>query len=183
LVPSLVVDGNVPRQHGFDFGLWTRSIVAIRARARRRGAAIFFFDEAGGRSDAPPGHTRASRGQTPVVPTNGQRQSVNAIPAVTPRGEFRWRTFGGRINASRFLEFLRAFMHRRHNPVVLIADRLPAHIATIVAACVQQSRGRNESLRARRAMPQCVSALEAVLGGKAVDTEAEQFEAAHRLRR
>lgn len=190
------LNGKDPRQHGFDFGLWTRSIVAaliaerlkvrlsivstgrllarlgitpqkplrrayerdpeairkweredypaIRTRARRRGAAIFFLDEAGVRSDAPPGRTWAPRGQTPVVPTSGQRQSVNAISAVTPRGEFWWRTFGGRLNASRFLEFLRAFMHRRRNPVFLIADRHPAHIAKIVAGYVQQSRGRLE---------------------------------------
>jgi transposase len=190
------INGKDPRQHGFDFGLWTRGIVAalieerlrvrlsiistgrllarlgitpqkprrrayerdpeairkweredypaLRARARRRGAAIFFLDEAGVRSDASPGRTWAPRGQTPVVPTSGQRQSINAISAVTPRGDFWWRTFSGRLNASRFLEFLGAFMHRRRIPVFLITDRHPAHIAKVVASYVQQCRGRLE---------------------------------------
>lgn len=190
------INGKDPRQHGFDFGLWTRNIVAqlieervgvrlsiistgrllarlgitpqkplrrayerdpeaikrwereeypaIRARARRRGAEIFFLDEAGVRSDAPPGRTWAPRGQTPVVPTSGQRQSINAISAVTPRGDFWWRTYTGRLNASCFLGFIRAFMRRRRNPVFLIADRHPAHIAKIVAGYVQQCRGRLE---------------------------------------
>jgi len=117
---------------------------AIRARARRRGAEIFFLDEAGVRSDAPPGRTWAPRGQTPVLPTSGQRQSINAISAVTPRGDFWWRTFSGRLNASRFLEFLGAFMRRRLNPVLMITDRHPAHIAKVVAGYVQQCRGRLE---------------------------------------
>lgn len=190
------INGKDPRQHGFDFGLWTRRIVAalieerlgvrlsiistgrllarlgitpqkplrrayerdpeairkweredypaIRARARRRGAAIFFLDEAGVRSDAPPGRTWAPRGQTPVLPTSGQRQSINAISAVTPRGDFWWRTFSGRLNAARFLEFLRAFRRRRRTPVFLITDRHPAHIAKVVAGYVQQCRGRLE---------------------------------------
>jgi transposase len=52
---------------------------ALRARAKRRGAEIFFGDEAGMRSDTPVGRTWAPRGHTPVLETTGTRQSVNAI--------------------------------------------------------------------------------------------------------
>ena len=64
------------------------------ARARRRGAKIFFLDEAGIRSDSVLGRTWAPKGQTPEVPTSGRRQAVNAISAVNARGEFwlrNWR--------------------------------------------------------------------------------------------
>jgi len=119
------ITGKDPRQYGFDFGLWTRRIVAeliaerfqihlgvtsvgrllaelgvtpqkplrrayerdpaaierwkteaypaIRKRARRRGAELFFLDEAGVRSDVALARTWAPKGQTPVVPTSGQR--------------------------------------------------------------------------------------------------------------
>ena len=119
------ISGKDPRQYGFDFGLWTRQIVAaliaekfaiklgvtavgrllaelditpqkplrrayerdpiaiaqwqrvefpkLRARAKRRGAKIFFLDEAGVRSDQVLGRTWGVRGQTPEVPTSGRR--------------------------------------------------------------------------------------------------------------
>ena len=41
----------------------------LRARARRRGAKIFFLDEAGIRSDSVLGRTWAPKGQTPAVET------------------------------------------------------------------------------------------------------------------
>ncbi len=117
---------------------------ALRRRARRRGADLFFLDEAGIRSDAPLGRTWGPKGQTPIVPTSGQRQRVNAISALTVLGAFWYRTFTGRLNAARFLEFLRAFLRRRPRPVFLVVDRHPAHIAKTVAQFVQAQRGRLE---------------------------------------
>ncbi len=115
---------------------------ALRARARRRGADIFFLDEHGVRSDAPLGRTWAPKGQTPVVPTSGQRQAVNGISALTPRGAFWYQTFTGRLNALRFEAFLRAFLRGRRRPVCLVLDRHPAHIAKRIARFVQARRGR-----------------------------------------
>ena len=60
----------------------------LRARTARRKARIFFLDEAGVRSDQVLGRTWAPRGKTPTVATSGQRQSWNAILAVTARGDF-----------------------------------------------------------------------------------------------
>jgi transposase len=117
---------------------------ALRARAKRRGADIFFLDEAGLRSDAALARTWGLRGQTPVVPTSGQRQAINAISAVTAQGGFWYRTFTGRLNALRFLAFLRAFLRHRPRPVFLVLDRHPTHRAGVVAQFVQAQRGRLE---------------------------------------
>lgn len=190
------INGKDPRQYGFDFGLWTRQIVAaliarrfgiklgvtavgrllaelditpqkplrrayerdpaaikrwktqtfpkLRARAKRRGAKIFFLDEAGVRSDQVLGRTWGLRGQTPEVPTSGKRQSVNAISAVNALGEFWFELYSERLNATKFIELLKHFMHRRKSPVMLVLDGHPAHIAKSVARYVQSLKGRLE---------------------------------------
>jgi len=184
--------GKDPRQWGFDFGLWTRRIVAqlieekfavplgltavgrplaelditpqkplrrayerdpvaiarwqtetypkLRRRAKRRGADIFFLDEAGIRSDDPLQRSWGARGKTPVVKTSGQRQSCNAISAVNQQGAFWYNVYSGRLNAGRFIEFLGDFLRRRRRPVILVVDSHPAHRAKIVAAYVQSCK-------------------------------------------
>ncbi len=190
------INGKDPRQYGFDFGLWTRTIVAelvarrfgiplgvtavgrllaelqitpqkplrrayerdpaairrwiakvypaLRARAKRRRAKIFFLDEAGVRSDPVLGRTWAPRGQTPTVATSGQRQAVNAISAVNARGEFWYEVFTGRFNAPAFIIFLRHFLRGRRYPVMLVVDGHPSHRAKVVAQFVHALRGRLE---------------------------------------
>src|SRR5512145_406712 len=116
----------------------------LRVRAKRLGAKLFFLDEAGVRSDQVLGRTWGHRGQTPEVPTSGQRQSVNAISAVTARGEFWFEIYTHRLNAAGFVELLRRFMRGRRNRVMLILDGHPAHHAKIVSDYVQGLRGRLE---------------------------------------
>ena len=124
---------------------WTRQTFAkLRARAKRRGAKIFFLDEAGVRSDQVLGRTWGLRGRTPEVPTSGKRQSVSAISAVNARGEFWFEIYTERLNATKFIELLTHFMRRRKAPVLLILDGHPAHIAKSVARYVQSLKGRLE---------------------------------------
>jgi transposase len=188
--------GKDPRQYGFDFGLWTRKIVAdlvedkfdhklsvtavgrllaaleitpqkplrrayerdpeaiakwkeqdyprLKARAKRRGADIFFIDEAGVRSDAALQRTWGAKGETPIVATSGQRQKVNAISAVNASGAFWYDVYTGRFNAELFITKIEAFMRHRRRPVFLVLDGHPAHRAKIVAAYVQSLKGRLE---------------------------------------
>src|SRR6266571_111770 len=124
---------------------WTRRVFPrLRARAKRLAAKIFFLDEAGVRSDQVLGRTWGIRGETPQVSTSGKRQSVNAISAVNARGEFWYETYTQRLNAARFIELISNFMRRRRQPVFLVLDRHPAHIAKIVADYVQSLKGRLE---------------------------------------
>jgi len=124
---------------------WTREeYPRLRARAKRVGARIFFLDEAGVRSDQVLGRTWGLRGQTPEVPTRGRRQSVSAISAVNARGAFWWAIYRERLNATRFVGHLRAFMRGRKGRVFLVLARHPAHVAKVVARYVQSLRGRLE---------------------------------------
>jgi transposase len=116
----------------------------LRARARRRGARIFFLDEAGVRSDAVLGRSWAPKGQTPEVATSGRRQSVNAISAINARGEFWYKVYTQRLNKELFLHFLKAFLRGRRISVFLVVDGHPAHRARIIAEYVQSLKGRLE---------------------------------------
>jgi transposase len=122
----------------------TQDYPKLKNRAKRRGADIFFLDEAGIRSDAPLQRTWGAKGQTPIVKTSGQRQSVSAISAVTARGAFWYWVYTGRLNATRFVEFLKKFMRYRRRRVFLVVDGLPAHKARLVARYVQSLQGRLE---------------------------------------
>jgi transposase len=116
----------------------------LKRRAKRMGAKIFFLDEAGFQSDPPLGRTYGLKGQTPVVVTSGQRQSINVISAVNARGEFWAATYTGKLNAEAFVEFLKNFSKGRAGKIFLVIDGHPAHKAKVVQRYVESLHGRLE---------------------------------------
>jgi transposase len=116
----------------------------LKKRAKRLGAKIFFLDEAGFQSDPTLGRTYGLKGQTPVVKTSGQRQSLNVISAVNARGEFWAVTYTGKLNAESFVLFLQNFVRGRPDKVLLVVDGHPAHKAKLVKDYVQSLKGRLE---------------------------------------
>lgn len=116
----------------------------LKRRAKRLGAKIFFLDEAGFQSDPPLGRTYGLKGQTPVVVTSGQRQSLNVISAVNARGEFWAATYTGKLNAEAFVAFLENFMKGRSGKTFLVVDGHPAHKANLVNNYVGSLEGRLE---------------------------------------
>lgn len=125
--------------------LWVKETYPkLKKRAKRLGAKIFFLDEAGFQSDPILGRTYGLKGQTPVVKTSGQRQSLNVISAVNARGEFWAATYTGKLNAESFVAFLRNFGRGRAAKVFLVVDGHPAHRAKLVKHYVQSLKGRLE---------------------------------------
>ena len=116
----------------------------LRRRAQKHGAKIYFLDEAGFHSDPVLGRTYGLKGHTPVVPTSGQRQSINAISAVNAKGEFWYNIYSGKLNAERFVEFLQDLMKNRRERVFLVVDGHPSHKAKKVAAYVKSLGGKLE---------------------------------------
>lgn len=116
----------------------------IRQRARRRGAQIFFADEAGVRSDFHSGTTWGRRGETPVVSSTGARFGANIISAVSAQGELRFMLTKGRVNAGVFIEFLKRLLVNAPGPIFLIVDGHPAHKAKCVRRFVADQKGRLE---------------------------------------
>lgn len=115
---------------------------AIAAEAKRVGATILFGDEASMRSDHHAGTTWGAMGRTPVVPTTGQRFSLNMLSAVGARGEFQFMIHEGRANAEVFLEFLQRLMHDAKGPIFLVLDGHSIHKARIVTDYVSEQNGR-----------------------------------------
>ncbi len=117
---------------------------ALKRRAKRLGAKIFFLDEAGFQSDPPLGRTYGLKGKTPEVVTSGQRQSLNVISAVNARGEFWAATYTGKLNAEAFVAFLQNFMKGRSGKTFLVIDGHPAHTAKLVDCYLETMEGRLE---------------------------------------
>ena len=121
---------------------WKEKIYPLVLKmAKRRGAEIFFLDEAGIKSDSKLGITWGVRGSTPVVKTSGQRQQINAISAVNPTGKFWFALYECKFNAEFFIAFLTNFMKYRRKPLIIILDGHPAHRAKSVAKFVQSTKG------------------------------------------
>lgn len=109
----------------------------ICAEAKRRGALVFFGDEAGVRSDAHSGTTWAPKGKTPIVSTTGARFGMNLISAVSRTGQMHFAVVEGKVNAEVFIEFLKRLIHNRRKPVFLIVDGHPTHKAVMVRKYVE----------------------------------------------
>jgi transposase len=114
---------------------------ALRTRAKKEKAAIFFLDEAGFSSEPNLGRTYGLKGKTPVVKTTGQRQKVNAISAISPTGAFWSNVYTGKFNAARFVEFLKDFRRGGRGKVFLVVDGHPCHHAKVVQAYVAGTEG------------------------------------------
>lgn len=114
----------------------------IQALAKKKRATVYFSDEAGVRSDFHSGTTWAVKGKTPIVEATGQRYGMNIISAISPRGDMRFMTVEGRMNAGKFIEFLKRLLHNAKRPVFLIVDGHPSHRARKVFAFVRKTKGK-----------------------------------------
>lgn len=124
---------------------WMKSeFPAIRTRAKREGAEIWFADEAGIRSDAHSGTTWSPKGKTPIVSSTGARFGMNIISAVNPQGNFRFMCVQGRVNAGVFIDFLERMMRTTESKVFLIVDGHPSHKAKKVSKFVEAVSDRLE---------------------------------------
>jgi len=114
----------------------------IQAEAKAAGGSVFFCDEAGVRTDFHSGTTWAAVGQTPVVRGTGNRQSLNMISAVSPRGKLHFSFLEGNTNAGNFIEYLKKLMHDIPGKIFLIVDGHSAHTAKVTRQFVADNPDR-----------------------------------------
>lgn len=111
---------------------------AIRRMAQEEGAEIFWGDEMGLRSDNYAGRSFARRGQTPVIPTTGDRFGCNMISALTNKGRLSFMVFKDRFRVAVFLDFLRRLTRQAGRKVYLIVDGHPVHRSQAAAKWVEK---------------------------------------------
>ena len=99
----------------------------IRREAKKVGAEILFWDEAGYRLDDQVGRTWGKRGETPEVDVTGKRGRTNSAIAISPTGAFWFEEFPENLNSEVFCGLLDRFMATRRGKVVLITDSHPGH--------------------------------------------------------
>jgi transposase len=113
-----------------------------RELASQKKAVIYFVDEASVRADAHRGTTWGKSGQTPVVDDSGDRFGVSMISAVSPRGDMKFRTFEGRMNEEKYLQFLAELLHDTGKPIIVIADNASYHSGRFTKKCAEESDGK-----------------------------------------
>lgn len=118
-----------------------RRFPQIVALAKKKGAAILFVDEAGVRADQNRGTTWGKVGETPVVQANGARFSLGLISAVGSRGEMYFEVFEGRMNGTRFVEFLQRLHLDVGRPIIVILDNVSYHKSGLVKKFIRSRKG------------------------------------------
>lgn len=116
----------------------------IKARAKNEGATIFFGDESGIRSDYHSGTTWGKSGETPVVSVTGSRYRLNMISAVSAKGEFRFITVDGSVNADVFRKFIKRLVAGMKQKIFLVLDNCRIHHAKKVKELVDSMSERIE---------------------------------------
>lgn len=119
-----------------------REYPAIARQAKKERATIFFCDESGVRSDFHAGTTWALKGNRPVLPTTGNRFSLNMISAISPQGGLRFMVTKKRLTVVVFIDFLRRLLIGSSRNVFLILDRHPVHRSKKVAKFVESLQGK-----------------------------------------
>jgi transposase len=100
---------------------------AIKKRAAKENAVIYFGDETGMRSDHQAGRSYAPAGETPVIKRTGQRFSLNMISAISNKGHLQFMIIDGRFNSEVFETFLKQMIKYSREKIFFVTDGHPAH--------------------------------------------------------
>ncbi len=114
---------------------------ALKRKAKRLGAEIYFIDEAALRSDHHHGTTWGAVGETPVVQDSGDRFGIKMISAVSPRGDMRFGVIEGRMNSDKFITYLKKRHQDAGRPIMVIADNASYHASKKTQRFAENSKG------------------------------------------
>jgi transposase len=117
---------------------------AIKKRAAKEKAVIYFEDEVGMRSDHQAGKSYAPKGETPVIKKTGQRFSLNMVSAISNKGHVEFMILDGTFNGGVFLEFLIRLIKYKQQKVFLVADGHSAHKTKTIKAWLEENKNRIE---------------------------------------
>ena len=117
---------------------------AIKKRAAKENAVIYFEDEVGMRSDHQAGKSYAPKGETPVIKKTGQRFSLNMVSAISNKGHVEFMILDGTFNGGVFLEFLAQLIKYKQQKIFLVVDGHSAHKTKAINAWLAENKSRIE---------------------------------------
>lgn len=117
---------------------------AIKKRAAKENAVIYFGDETGMRSDHQAGKSYAPKGETPVINKTGQRFSLNMISAISNKGHLQFMILDGRFNSEVFKTFLQQMIKYSRQKIYFVTDGHPAHQTNMLNEWLKENEERIE---------------------------------------
>lgn len=117
---------------------------AIKKKAKKQNAVIYFEDEVGMRSDHQAGKSYAPKGETPIIKKTGQRFSINMVSAISNKGHVEFMILDGTFNGTVFIDFLTRLIKHKPYKIFLIVDGHSAHKTKFVKAWLEEHKQRIE---------------------------------------
>jgi len=116
---------------------------AIKEKAKKEDAVIYWGDETGMRNDHHAGRSYAPKGKTPVIKSTGNRFKANMISAISNRGLLKFMIID-RFNSEVFIKFLCRLIERSSQKIYLVLDGHPAHKTIAVKEWVEGHKDKIE---------------------------------------
>jgi len=117
---------------------------AIKKRALRQKAVIYWGDETNVTNEMHHGRSYAPKGKTPVVRKVGKKIKINMISAVTNKGGLRWMSYVSTMTQGKYILFLARLVQSEPKKVFFIADNLSVHHGKKVKAWAEANSDRIE---------------------------------------
>ena len=117
---------------------------AIKKKAKKQNAMIYFEDEVGMRSDHQAGKSYAPKGKTPIIKKTGQRFSLNMVSAISNKGHVEFMILDGTFNGGVFIDFLTRLIKHKQYKIFLVVDGHSAHKTKLVKAWLEEHEDRIE---------------------------------------
>ena len=117
---------------------------AIKRRAKKEQAVIYFGDETGMRSDHQSGRSYAPKGKTPVIKKTGQRFSLNMVSAISNKVYLQFMIIDGSFNSEVFETFLKQIIKYSRQKIFFITDGHPAHKTKKLNEWLEENKQRIE---------------------------------------
>lgn len=100
---------------------------AIKRKANKEEAEIHWGDETGLCNDSYHGRSYSPRGKTPAIRLSAKCKRVNLISTVTNQGKVRFMIYKDRMNADKFIKFMKRLIKDADRKIILIIDNLKVH--------------------------------------------------------
>ena len=117
---------------------------AIKRKAGREKAAIYWGDETTIEASDIRGRGYAPQGRTPVVKNTMVKVSVSMISAITNQGKVFFKLHSGTIDAEKFLDFVKRLIRHKREKIVLILDNAKVHHSRLLTDWLEANRKKIE---------------------------------------